>query len=565
MLAKRIGNQSNSKKVDIESRVDLDLEMSEKSADHSSRNAAHGSKTNSKYKPVDPVIELPHVRARELEHLMKIGQQRAEVSLMGAGFLGGASNIMIFTWIVFGFGWGGATLFYATSFHTDSPSVHISSMLPLAWGLVTSWLRAILLFRKMYRRAYFSFIIMMAIWATLVLITTLITIVDLSMDQSKFVLTLCGVAPSYHCSGFNLMVAQRIYVIGYLILAIACFFAISISFNLAEGRFKAASDALILICVLLGFMLLCCGIAYAIVDFMASSIRLFVFTFGIFFIAAVLMQRRQSVRNAADSKIKIDRDQYDKIWLELTADKDTAAQLLKLSSTLKHIEASKPEENIFSEEPEDQEENGDPEDLENQKYPEEPHLREKITASSKKMLREISADFNMTKPRQAIGDLVTLYAQAYAINENFQKCVTGWSDGIEGAIPNKAGVKKQSRAIEKLHRSYTGDASKLIDLVRSSIKFETVSSLIEAVERISADPKVAILQVKNRLNKNYDGRASAGYRNVSLSLIVVDEHTIKAGCQLHVCELQLGLKEIDKIKNDKGHKKYVQWRNLNAE
>ena len=37
------------------------------------------------------------------------------------------------------------------------------------------------------------------------------------------------------------------------------------------------------------------------------------------------------------------------------------------------------------------------------------------------------------------------------------------------------------------------------------------------------------------------------------------------GLDAHVCELQLTLAEIDDIKNDEGHSRYVKWRDLKAE
>ena len=62
-----------------------------------------------------------------------------------------------------------------------------------------------------------------------------------------------------------------------------------------------------------------------------------------------------------------------------------------------------------------------------------------------------------------------------------------------------------------------------VDLVRSSLTFDTANGLAECLERIAADPSVAVLHVKNRLRPDYDSARSAGYRNVALSLIVVDD------------------------------------------
>jgi hypothetical protein len=75
----------------------------------------------------------------------------------------------------------------------------------------------------------------------------------------------------------------------------------------------------------------------------------------------------------------------------------------------------------------------------------------------------------------------------------------------------------------------------------------------------------AILQVKNRLSPQYNSAASAGYRNVSISLVVVDHFTMALHVDSHVCELQLGIKQVDDLKKAGGHANYVQWRDAKAE
>ena len=76
---------------------------------------------------------------------------------------------------------------------------------------------------------------------------------------------------------------------------------------------------------------------------------------------------------------------------------------------------------------------------------------------------------------------------------------------------------------------------------------------------------MAVLQIKNRFDLGFDSTESAGYRNMSLSFIIVDESTMHLGVDAHVCELQLGCKAIDDFKNDAGHHNYVKWRNGRAE
>merc|ERR1712113_805116 len=106
------------------------------------------------------------------------------------------------------------------------------------------------------------------------------------------------------------------------------------------------------------------------------------------------------------------------------------------------------------------------------------------------------------------------------------------------------GVKKPCRAIEMLWCTYNGNVRLLTDLVRSSIVCDTPAYLFNVFQRIRADPTVQILRLKNRLHPDYNSALSAGFRNLSLNLVVVDENTRRACTDAHICELQLHLKVI---------------------
>ena len=105
----------------------------------------------------------------------------------------------------------------------------------------------------------------------------------------------------------------------------------------------------------------------------------------------------------------------------------------------------------------------------------------------------------------------------------------------------------------------------IIDLVRSAITFETVAELHKCLQAIAADPTVCILGLKNRFALDYDSAQSAGYRNLALNIVVVDRFSMLQGVERHVCELQLGLKAFDDLKNEHGHQLYVQWRDARAD
>lgn len=189
-----------------------------------------------------------------------------------------------------------------------------------------------------------------------------------------------------------------------------------------------------------------------------------------------------------------------------------------------------------------------------------------LTHQNQKLIREAmgNAAGEPTRPMQLMNNLSVLFAQAAMLNGHFQAAVNRWA-GVSGTAKGSISVKRRRRAIEKLFRCYGGDGARIIDLVRSVIEFETIEDLTKCLNDIANDPKVGIINVKNRLAVSYNSDASAGYRNVALNLILVDAFTMQCQIDTHVCELQLGLAVFEQEKDADGHKRYVEWRNARAD
>lgn len=124
-----------------------------------------------------------------------------------------------------------------------------------------------------------------------------------------------------------------------------------------------------------------------------------------------------------------------------------------------------------------------------------------------------------------------------------------------------AKLKSQRRAVEKLFRSYKGDVSRLVDVVRQCIVFDHVGQIVECLRAFEADKDLIVERIKNRLHPEYDDERSAGYRDVQVNLRIDNESTRRLGIELHVCELQLVLRSFYELKSDEGHKRYVMFRN----
>jgi hypothetical protein len=192
--------------------------------------------------------------------------------------------------------------------------------------------------------------------------------------------------------------------------------------------------------------------------------------------------------------------------------------------------------------------------------------------------------------RATAQQLVIMLAQAWGLNGKFQGFADAWKaklheQGQLGGGPGGGGggaggasdeqdqgllPKRRKRAIEKVWRGYRGDATKLRDLVRCSLVFETMQDLEAGLDVIVGDPAIRILRVKNRFARDYDAKTeSCGYRDIQLNAVVTEQSLgdaeIALGLHEHVCEIQFHLRPIYELKNDEGHRRYVTYRNQRAE
>eukprot|EP00929_Paragymnodinium_shiwhaense_P021832 TRINITY_DN14128_c0_g1_i1.p1 TRINITY_DN14128_c0_g1~~TRINITY_DN14128_c0_g1_i1.p1 ORF type:complete len:627 (-),score=117.80 TRINITY_DN14128_c0_g1_i1:149-2029(-) len=167
------------------------------------------------------------------------------------------------------------------------------------------------------------------------------------------------------------------------------------------------------------------------------------------------------------------------------------------------------------------------------------------------------------QPRQLLTDLPLLYAQAYEINDHFQEKCSEWADGLGRHID--VPPKSTTRAIQKMFRSYRGDAGKLLDLVRSSIVCRTLRDVAAVFDRVTKDPTVNIIRIKNRFDPAYNSKDSGGYRSLLLNVIVVDPFTRRTCSDLHICEVEVQVLDIHKARSDGAHQRFEAVRDMLAE
>jgi len=178
--------------------------------------------------------------------------------------------------------------------------------------------------------------------------------------------------------------------------------------------------------------------------------------------------------------------------------------------------------------------------------------------------QEVRDQFQSDVPRHACPDIDELFKQAGRLAPLFQVKLESWASATVGKA--HAGTQKGGdRAVQKVMRSYAGDASRLLDICRGALAFLDVQSLCDALKLISRDSDVRLLRIKNRFDRSYDDSKSAGYRDVSLVMQFVTKEAYHLGVEGHCCELQLHIEKLYRSKTDGGHKRYVQWRNMRSE
>ena len=138
--------------------------------------------------------------------------------------------------------------------------------------------------------------------------------------------------------------------------------------------------------------------------------------------------------------------------------------------------------------------------------------------------------------KQSSNDLEKLYQQA-AIAQPYLSLTTqelARELGGEALIPPT--LKTRERSLEKIATDYDGDASRITDLARSSIIFETEAEVLKALSVLQQ--RTDVLRFKNRFASPIDG-----YRDVLLNVLTPNGHIV---------EIQLHLRSILEAKYESG-------------
>jgi len=171
----------------------------------------------------------------------------------------------------------------------------------------------------------------------------------------------------------------------------------------------------------------------------------------------------------------------------------------------------------------------------------------------------MSTSLRQQDPNGDICDLDRLFLHARLVDPIFQKKVEGWAQCSKGEAASTS-LKSEKRAVQKVIRAYGNDPSRLVDISRSSIIFDSLEDLVQCIAEVQKDRETRVVKVKNRLSNSYDSAASGGYRDCVLYLIINTSQAAQVEVLQHIVELQLLLQQYAKLKKGGGHKRYRSWR-----
>ena len=162
---------------------------------------------------------------------------------------------------------------------------------------------------------------------------------------------------------------------------------------------------------------------------------------------------------------------------------------------------------------------------------------------------EATAALRSEPVRQITSDLTQLFAHAAEAKpyvDDLTRQVADKSNGEAILAP----LKSVERAAQKIQVDYNGDASQLLDVVRSSVVVDSTSDL--QVARQTLETQGDVVRVKDR----FTNPAPGGYRDMLYNVRAPNGH---------IGEVQLHLRQILEAKSGAGHAIYEQIRGIQAD
>eukprot|EP00929_Paragymnodinium_shiwhaense_P021583 TRINITY_DN14043_c0_g1_i1.p1 TRINITY_DN14043_c0_g1~~TRINITY_DN14043_c0_g1_i1.p1 ORF type:complete len:672 (-),score=58.91 TRINITY_DN14043_c0_g1_i1:264-2279(-) len=505
----------------------------------SSSDARQAFKSHNRCRIESPPVIVPKalLQMASIDSESARGEDAATEATIAAGFLGGGGTVMQICWVFVGLWFLGASFDHSAHPHAVSDCgaactamrvIHKVHMVMIGFCCC---FRSFLLRIKLYRYAHGALMMMLTFFISFTVINSLIAMYLLvqegcSWRTDDYIFQELGTACAW-VGGI-----ECLYNVAYAILATSIAPAMWHLRSLEAERIFTVTT--ILHCL---YDLVCVVVAFALqlnprrVLFFMSGTLVSVFTIVMF------VCRRRLIRRRAWNLVKEDAQVYEEDWEAVSSKHSEGIRRLTetASAVSTDIRVAVIEGPIAR--------TSKPENL------------------RRSLLRFCAGDDGGL--RQDLGALPLLYAQAHALHPILQRKAAEWAAGLGQHVP--AAVKQPQRAVQKVWRIYRGNPQPLVDLVRCSIICESPDDILLVLNRIRSDDAAKIMRIKNRFNPLYDSAASGGYRNLSLNIIIVNSQTHEACAERHICEVQVGLRVLQELKTDGGHRRFVSFRDMRAE
>lgn len=171
-----------------------------------------------------------------------------------------------------------------------------------------------------------------------------------------------------------------------------------------------------------------------------------------------------------------------------------------------------------------------------------------LTPEQISISQTVQSQIESQELRQNSQDLDQLYQEAAIANLELQNIANELATMTGGKVVlPPGGLKERKRTEEKIKFEYNGDASRITDLARLSIEYDSLTQLYEA---LTVSPEsFNIVRMKDRFLKPTPG----GYRDILLNIKLSNQH---------IAEVQVTLTSINKVRFESGYKIYNQVRQI---
>jgi hypothetical protein len=154
--------------------------------------------------------------------------------------------------------------------------------------------------------------------------------------------------------------------------------------------------------------------------------------------------------------------------------------------------------------------------------------------------------------------------RAHDLPQDTGSTISPWAD-IEGDSAALARVrwdelKHVDLAMYNLALLHAGDVSKLTDIVRQLIVFQSLGDIHACLECIAQNDEIEIVNIKNGYDPLSDAAEIAGFRDVVVSLRIISKSTVFFCLTRFVCQLQLCHFEFDRHLTPARHSRLLRYK-----